>query len=183
MDEKDSTLSETRHEAQPPKRSLRVALRWVMVVLVAFGLGALLITFAYYLPSRQKLDLANTTLAGNTAQIATLQTGNASLQKNLDTTTLHMYVLTALSGARGASLAVAVGDNAGALLSLSQTSQALDTLSPLLGAEHKDVLAAMQKSALQAMTDAKNNLKSAQPELDQLTKNLAQLEVNLFATP
>jgi F0F1-type ATP synthase membrane subunit b/b' len=183
MDEKESTLSEGRTEAHPPLKSVHPTRRWLLLVLLMFGLGALLITFALYAPARQMLEKANATVTGNTSQISTLQAGNATLQKNLDATTLHMGVLKALSGARGASLAVAVGDNAGALLSLTQTSQALDTLSTLLGPDHKDVLAAMQKSTAQALTDIKTDLKSAQPELDQLTKNLAQLEVNLFSNP
>ena len=175
--------SEVRAEPRPQKKSLRTGLRWLGLILLAFGLGVLLIIFAYYVPARQKLDQANTTNASNSAQIATLQAGNTTLQKNLAATTLHMVVLSALSGARGASLAVATGDNAGALLSLTQTSQALDSLAPLLGTDHKDVLTAMQKSAAQALLDVKTDLKSAQPELDQLIKNLAQLEVNLFAIP
>jgi hypothetical protein len=112
-----------------------------------------------------------------------LQTGNETLQKNLDSATLHMYVLKALSGVRGASLAVAADDYAGARLSLIQASEALDTLSGLLGTDQKDVLTAMQQSAAQALTEVKADLKSAQPELDQLTKNLVQLEANLFPNP
>ncbi|HEY4717383.1 MAG TPA: hypothetical protein VIH14_00045 [Anaerolineales bacterium] len=155
MDEKESILSEARSETRPQKKSVHVALRWVVLALVAFWLGALWIVFLFYDPTR----------------------------KNLDSARLHMYVLKALSGVRGASLAVAADDYAGARLSLTQTSAALDTLSTLLGADHKDVLAAMQKSAAQALTDEKTDLKSAQPELDQLTKNLAQLEDNLFSNP
>jgi len=45
------------------------------------------------------------------------------------------------------------------------------------------VLTAMQQSAAQALTEVKTDLKSAQPELDQLTKNLVQLENNLFPNP
>jgi len=183
MDEKESQLSEVRPETRPQKKSGHPVLRWMALLLLAFGLGVLLIIFAFFVPARQKLDTDNATITGDTGQIATLQASNATLQKNLATTTLHMYVLEALSGARGASLAVATGDNAGAQLSLTQTSQALDALSPLLGADHQDVLTAMQKSAAQALSDVKTDLKSAQPELDQLTKNLAQLEVNLFANP
>lgn len=169
---------------------MRGALRWVLVVLLAFGLGALLIAFALYVPTRQKLDKANAdlehanaTITGKTNQITTLQTGNETLQKNLDSATLHMYVLKALSGVRGASLAVAADDYAGARLSLIQASEALDTLSGLLGTDQKDVLTAMQQSAAQALAEVKTDLKSAQPELDQLTKNLVQLEDNLFPNP
>jgi hypothetical protein len=41
----------------------------------------------------------------------------------------------------------------------------------------------MQQSASQALTEVKADLKSAQPEMDQLTKNLVQLEDNLFPSP
>jgi multidrug resistance efflux pump len=160
------------------------------VTLLAFGLGALLIALAFYVPTRQKLDKANAdlehanaTITGKTDQITTLQTGNETLQMNLDSATLHMYMLKALSGVRGASLAVAADDYAGARLSLVQASKALDTLSTLLGADQKDVLTDMQKSAAQALTEVKTDLKLAQPELDQLTKNLVQLEDNLFPKP
>jgi flagellar motility protein MotE (MotC chaperone) len=78
---------------------------------------------------------------------------------------------------------VAAGNYAGVRLSLIQVSEALDTLPGLLGTEHGDVLAAMQQSAAQALTEVKTDLDSAQPELDQLTKNLVQLEGNLFPSP
>jgi multidrug resistance efflux pump len=178
MDEKESISSAGRPETRLQK-SIRGALRWVLVTLLAFGLGALLIAFALYLPARLKLDKANADLEHANATI----TANETLQKNLDSATLHMYVLKALSGVRGASLAVAADDYAGARLSLTQASEALDTLSGLLGKDQKDVLTAMQQSAAQALTEVKTDLKSAQPELDQLTKNLVQLEANLFPNP
>src|SRR3990172_9122983 len=135
MDEKEAILSEARPETRL-RKFMRGALRWVLVALLAFGLGALLIAFALYVPTRQKLNQtnaalehANATIPGKTDQITTLQTGNETLQKNLDPATLHMYVLKALSGVRGASLAVAADDYAGARLSLIQASEALDTLS------------------------------------------------------
>jgi hypothetical protein len=185
MDEKESILSAARPETRLQKsiKSMRGTLRWVLVAVLAFGLGALLIAFALYVPTWQKLDKANATLTGKTDQITTLQTGNKALQKNLDSATLHMYVLKALSGVRAASLAVAADDYAGARLSLIQASEALDTLSGLLGTDQKDVLAAMQQSAAQALTEVKTDLKSAQPDLVQLTKNLVQLEDNLFPNP
>jgi len=182
MDDKESIQSAARPETRLQK-SMRGALRWALVALLAFGLGALLIAFALYVPARQKLDKANTTMTANTAQITTLQTANATLQTNLDSATLHMYVLKALAGVRGASLAVAAGDYAGARLSLTQASEALDSLSGLLGADQKDVFTAMQQSAAKALTEVQSDLKSAQPELDQLTSNLVQLEKNLFTTP
>ncbi len=182
MDEKETIQSDAKPETRPQK-SIRGALRWLLVVLLAFGLGALLIAFALYLPARQELVKANATVTSQTDQITTLQAGNAALQKDLDSAKLHSYVLKALSGVRGASQAVAADDYAGARLSLIQTSDALNILSGLLGTDQKDVLTAMQQSAAQALTEVKTNLKAAQPELDQLTNNLVQLEDNLFPNP
>ena len=189
MDENESILNEVKPETRLNK-FISGARRWVLVGLVAFAAGALIITFALYGPARQKLDIANAdlenanaTITSKTEQITTFQMDNETLLENLDSTTLHMYVLEALSGVRGASLAVTADDYAGARLSLIQASEAIDTLSGLLGPDQKDVLTAMQQSAVQALTDVQNDLKSAQPELDQLIKNLVQLEANLFPNP
>jgi hypothetical protein len=189
MDEQGTIQSSAKPETQPHK-SMRGALRWLLVMLLAFGLGALLITFLLYIPTRQELvkanaDLehANATVTSQTDQITTLQAVNETLQKDLDSAKLHSYVLKALSGVRGASQAVAADDYAGERLSLIQASDALDILSDMLGTDQKDVLTAMQQSAAQALTKVKTNLTSAQPELDQLTNNLVQLEDNLFPKP
>ena len=172
------------------KRSLRGTLRWLLVVLGAFVIGVLLIFFTLYNPVRQKLDVANAdlehaneTINTQADQITTSQTENETLQTSLDSAMLHIDVLEALSGLRGASLAVAADDYAGARLLLIQASEALDTLSGRLGVDQKDVFAAMQESASQVLADVQNNLGSAQPELDQLINNLVQLEDNLFPNP
>ncbi len=182
MDEKETVQPEAKPET-PRRNSLGGTLRWLLAVLLAFGLGALLIALALYFPSQQQLTKANATATSQTDQITTLQTSNETLQKDLDSEKLHSYVLKALSGVRGASQAVAAGDYAGARLSLIQASDALNILSGLLGTDQKDVLSAMQQSAAQALTKLKTNITSAQPELDQLTNNLVQLEDNLFPNP
>jgi len=189
MSDKQTILSARKPETRLQK-SLRGALRWLLVALLAFGLGAMIIAFAFYFPARQILDTAkadlesaNATIAEKNAQITTLQADNAALQANLDAATLHMVVLDALSGARGASLAVAANDYAGARLSLAQASAALDILSGLVRGSQKDVLTDLQKSAAQALIEINTDLASAQPELDRLTTNLVQLENNLFPRP
>lgn len=73
----------------------------MLVTLLAFGLGALFIAFALYVPTRQKLDIANNadlehanaTITGNTDQITTLQTGNGALLETLDSATLRRMSL------------------------------------------------------------------------------------------
>ena len=112
------------------KQALQGAIRWVLVALGSFLIGGLLVFFTFYNPARQKLDLtnadleqANETINTQSDQINTLQTENEALQTNLESTTLHVDVLKALSGLRGASLAVAADDYAGARLLLIQASE------------------------------------------------------------
>jgi hypothetical protein len=186
----DEKVNQNKTDTKPKtqlQKSMRKVLQWGLLALTAFVLGGLIVAVALYIPNRLNLDIANTelenanaTITGKTGQITTLQTGNDTLQTNLDSATLHMYVLKALSGVRGASLAVAADDYAGARLSLIQASEALDMLSGLLDNDQTDVITAMQKSAAQAFSDITTDLNSAHPELVQLTKNLLQLEDNLF---
>ena len=190
MDEKEPIKSETKSEARLQKLLPAGALRWGLIGLLAFGVGALLITFTLYTPTRQKLDQAiadlddaKATISEKTDQVSTLQAENDHLQKDLEAAALHRDVLDALSGVRGASLAVAADDYAGARLLLIQGTEALDALSGRLGTYHKDVFAAMQQSAAQALDDMQDDLKSAQSALDQLENNLVQLEDNLFPNP
>jgi hypothetical protein len=191
MNEKASILSEKEQPETRLQKSVRGALRWAVVALGAFVIGALIVAFTLYFPSRQELDKANANLAqanvnntSQTNQISTLQAENATLQTNLDSATLHVEVLKVLSGVRGASLAVAANDYAGARLSLTQVSDGLTILSGQLGTDQKDIYTAMQQSAAQALTAVQTgDLRSAQPKLDQLTKNLVQQEANLFTSP
>ena len=189
LDNKESTEPDDKSDSKL-KKSLRGALRWVLVGLGSFLIGGLLVFFTMYNPVRQKLDLtnadleqANETINTQADQITKLQMENETLQTNLDSTTLHVDVLKALSGLRGASLAVAADDYAGARLLLIQASEALDALAGRLGEAQKDVFVAMQQSASQALIDVQNNLRSALPELEQLINNLVQLEDNLYPIP
>jgi peptidoglycan hydrolase CwlO-like protein len=193
MDEKEPILSEARPETKPEtklQKILPVVLRWGLVGLIAIVVGALIITFTLYAPTQQKfnkasveLNDANATISEKTDQISTLQAENDNLKMDLEAATLHWAVLEALSGVRGASLAVADDDYAGARLMLIKGTEAIDIISSQLGTDHNDVLTAMQQSAAQALDDMQNDLKSAQPELDQLVNNLVQLEDTLFPNP
>ena len=165
------------------KKTVRDALKWVLVAFGTFVIGALLVFFTLYNPIRNKLDLANTALEDANATINTQSDQITVLQTNLDSTMLHLDVLEALAGLRGASLAVSADDYAGARLLLIQASEAMDSLSGRVGADQNDVFAAIQQSAAQTLVDVQNNLQSAQPELDQLINNLVQLEDNLFPDP
>jgi hypothetical protein len=170
-------------------KTMRSGFRWLMLTVVAFGLGALFIAIVLYLPMRLKLDqanadleLANVNLTSKMDQIVVLQTDKEALQRSGDSNTLHMHLLKAISGVRGARLAAAADDYAGASMSLIQVSESLGNMSGMMGMDQQDVLTAIELSTTQAMIEIKTDLRSTQPKLDQLTKNLVQLENNLFPT-
>ena len=172
------------------KKTMKGILRKVILVLGSIVIGGLLVYFILYSHAIKNLEVtdtnlenANETIIAQDDQIKSLLIENETLQNNIDSATLHLNLLEALSGMRGASLAVGASDYAGARLLLIQASEALDTLSGQLGTDQKDVFVAMQNSASQALVDVKNNLESAQPVLDQLINNLVQLEGILFTSP
>jgi hypothetical protein len=172
------------------KKVFTLFLRWASLALAMLGIGALIIIFTLSVPIQNKLDqvqkdltLANATVSTQTSQINTLTSDNNNQQKELKSATLHLVLLKALSGVRGASLAIALDDYAGASLSLTQVSEALNNLSNLLGMDQIDVLNAMQNDAAQAISKLKPDLASAQPYLGLLEKNLVQLETQLFPNP
>jgi hypothetical protein len=182
--------SEANLETHPQNSTKRGVLRWMGLALVTFGLGALLMVLLLYVPAQQKLNQvdaglkqANAALTERSNQVTGLEADKHGLQKQLDAATMHLYLLKTLSGVRGASLGVASSDYAGVRLSLMQASAALDALVPLITPDQKDVVTAMQKDAAQALVAAKTDLRSAQPALDQLAKNMNQLENSLFPSP
>lgn len=189
MYKKPSTSSEVKPESHLQK-IMRDARRQFVLIFLSFGFGALTIAVMLYYPAQQASDKAKAELAqvavtsaSHVVQISTLQAGNATLQRQLNSATQHMYISMTLSGVRGASMAVAAGDYAGAQLSLNEASAAFDLLSGHLGTDQKDVFNAMRQSADQALVMLQDNPTSVQPVLDQLTKNLVQLEKSLFPNP
>ncbi len=181
-DEKPAAKSAIRLPA-----SLRNSLRWVMVALIALVVGALLITFAFYVPTQQKLDQATTDLSQANQTIAGLDTDKATLTAQVETLTKalalaeqHTYLLQALTGVQTASQALADGDATAMTLSLQRASQALDSLAPNVDPIYKAALEDMKQNVALAQTKMKADINNALPHLELLETNLKLLEDNLF---
>jgi len=162
-------------------------LRWGLIILVAFTLGAVLIALVFYLPLQQDHKLISTQLDDATAEVAdltnqvdTLTAQNEALQQSLDATGLQTSIASALADVREARLAINANDPAGARLAVTQAIQSLKTLTGLVDKENSDIVTNMLEKANQANIDLQTDLASALPGLEQLDKNLVSLFNTLF---
>ena len=73
MVEKETIVLEDSSESGL-RETMRGILRWLLVALAAFEVGVLLITFAFYVPTRKKLNKAN----------ADLELANALITNKID---------------------------------------------------------------------------------------------------
>ncbi len=165
-------------------------LRWGLIILAAFTLGAVLITLVFYLPLKQdykltssELDNATAEVADLTDQVDELTSQNEALQQSLDATGLQASITRALADVREARLAIDANDPAGARLAVTQAIQSLSTLTSLVDKENSDIVTNMLDKANQANVDLQVGLALALPGLEQLDKNLVSLFNTLFPPP
>ena len=133
---------------------LRRALRWLLILLLVFGLGALLAIYAVYLPARNEIETAQVELQKanqnideleqRVASLSGLETKNQELQRQMDDAALHVSILKARSDVSAALLALAKDDPAKARVALSKTSQTIDGIGSLLNPDQQKVVEDMQ---------------------------------------
>lgn len=165
-------------------------LRWGLIILVAFTLGAVLVALAFYLPLQQdykqtstRLDSVTADVADLTDQVDELTIQNEDLQQSLDASELQSSITSALAEVRDARLAITAKDSAGARLAVTQAIQSLSALTGLVDKENTDIVTNMLEKANQANVDLQLDLTSALPGLEQLDKNLVSLFNTLFPSP
>jgi hypothetical protein len=170
-------------------------MRWMLWMIVIFGLGATAIAIFFYLPLQQKLSAAEFNSIASaqklsdyekkienlTAQNADLESKNKDFRAQLDQAHLHMAIINAKSDIMASSLAVSAGDSVGARLSLEKAAIDMQVLTALLKESAlSEVLGALQQRLDQVKSninsDANGNANSAQPDLDILLDNLSKLE-------
>ena len=173
---------------------LRAIVRWGLVILVAFTLGALLITLIFHQPLRQEYKRVSAELETATDEItdlsdqvtdltteaAELTSANETLQLNLDNAGLQQAITSALAEVRATRLAIVTGDLAGARLSITQAIQSLRSIQELIDKDNLDIVTDMLNKAEQANTDLQAELTSALPAMELLDTNLLALFKTLF---
>ena len=186
----ENTEEKTDITPKPTKQMpgwLAAFLRWGLVILVAFALGALFIALVVHLPLQQAyneasadLEKANADVTQLTGQVSELTATNETMQQDLANISLKQAITGSLAEVRAARLAIAADDPAGARLAVTRAIQSLDTLATLIDKDHSDIVTNMQDKANQANTDLQSGLTAAVPALEQLDTNLVSLLDALF---
>ena len=186
-------------EPKPEKRPsfFARALRWLLVVLVLFGLGTVLVIFALYIPVRSDLKNARRNVEQISEQsesereraeaalqeanqeierLAGFEGKNKALQKELEQANLRITLLQVRTDILTAQLALISGDNEKALLALTTTPEALNTLADLLPAKQNDFIQSLQKRLDLALEGIGNDDPAAESDLNVLITKLLELE-------
>jgi hypothetical protein len=186
-------------EEKPPSRrerfgkSVRRLLRWLVVLLVVFGLGVLAAALLLYLPARDQLQQSENSRGEALQQIEALQTqvaglsglesANQNLQAEAEQALLHLYILSARADVSAAQLALAQRDQTRARMALSKTSQTLTDLGERLDPEQEKIVTDMQERLKLALSELNENAFAAQADLGVLANSLTELENAYFAAP
>lgn len=186
-----------------PPLHIRV-LRWLVGLLVVFGLGVVAAIFLLYLPQQQlmnelrsqlqqtnndlaaQLKQAEDRFAGLEAQLdgmKPLEERNRALQTELDQTRLHAAILTARSDVAAAQLALARSDLARVRVALEKTPETLDQIAGLLDADQQKLVDDLRSRLELALSEAEENPFAAESDLLVLATSLLELENAYFARP
>jgi hypothetical protein len=168
--------------------------RWILWLLIVFGLGATAVMVFLYIPLQQKHGAAEANLTASaqklsdnekkieslTAQMADLENKNKDMQSQLEQANLRLATINAKSDILAASLAVSNGDPVSARLSLEKATVDMQTLASLLkDSSLSEVLATIQQHLELVKSKINSDVKSAQPDLNMLIDNLSKLQDTL----
>lgn len=174
-------------------RSLRRALRWLVGLLIVFGLGVLAAVVLLYLPARQQIQAAEaetgqlqqqvSALETQIAELSELENANQEILAEAERTQLHVHLLSARTDVTSALLALAQRDPARARAALSKTSDTLAALGEMLEPGQQKLASDMQERLKLALEEISENSFAAQSDLGVLMNGLLELENAYFASP
>jgi len=195
----DITPTSSDETPTPPASESRARLffkrllRWLVGLLIIFGLGFITAIFSLFLPARQVTNQQAAALADAhqkieelTNQLAELNGLQKKYQESLENqqkANLFISILSARVDIANAQLAMANGDTARARLSLSQTSKQLQTLEKLVETGQRKIVTDMQDRLELALAGIESNPYAAQSDLDVLANSLLELQSVYFTTP
>jgi hypothetical protein len=182
-----------KKEESKLRRFFRIALRWVIGLLIVFFLGVLAMEFVLYRPLEQKVaeltserdraQQAVKDLQGQLDSLAPLSTQNKTLQEQLSKSELHVSILSAEANVNAAQVALLNGKPADARLVLNKTVITLKALQGMLAPDQQKVVTDMQSRLNLALGELDNNKFAAQSDLNVLVTSLLQLENTFFTNP
>lgn len=188
---------------QPPSLMIRT-LRWILGILIVFGLGAVTAIYFGLIPAQdrnytisQELQSAQQNIeeiqsqaqqeqANLQAEIERLkpfEAKNQELQAQLNQAELHVAILNAEKDVISAQLALEKEDTNSASLALSKTPETLDTISDMLESNQREVVSKMKDRLDLAVNGIDTNTYAALSDLDVLYNDLIKLENTLYSQP
>jgi hypothetical protein len=184
---------EAPKEESKARRFFRLALRWVLGVLIVYGLGYLTAIFALYRPTTQELgqtrgeleaarDQINS-LEARVEELKPLEAENEELLAAQDEYELHIAILNARLDVAMARLALAQDDIAKAQITLRNTDETLAKIKTLFPEAQSEIVTAMEDRLELTLSEIEDDPYAAQSDLDVLATNLLQLEDSLFSSP
>jgi hypothetical protein len=193
IEQPEEEAPEEAVEESKARRFFRQALRWVLGVLIVFGLGYLTAIFALYRPTTQKLGQTRgelevardqiDTLEARVEELKPLEAENEELLAAQDEYELHIAILNARLDVAMARLALVQGDIAKAQITLRNTDETLAKIKNLLPEAQSDIVTAMEDRLELTLSEIEDDPYAAQSDLDVLATNLLQLEDSLFSSP
>lgn len=180
--------------SEKPRRSIwRRLLAWLLVILIAFSLGALVVLYTLYLPERQGLEAMQADLVQANQKVAELESRvdslsgleskNQDLEGAMQEANLHINILKARADVATALQALAKNDPARARVALSKTGQTLDAIKELLEPGQQKTADDMQARLKLALGEIGDRAFAAESDLNVLATSLMELENAYFAAP
>lgn len=184
-------------ESKPTKVTRRVPgngkhiVRWMLWLIIFFGLGATAVVVFLYVPLQQKHGAVKADLTASaqmlssdqkkleslSAQVADLENKNKDVQSQLDQANLQLATVNVKSDIQAASLAISKSDPVSARLSLEKATVDMQTLgSELKNSNLSGVVVTLQQRLEQVKSKMNSEMGSAQTDLDTMIDNLSKLQ-------
>ncbi len=199
--QEETQLKESPEELIPPipkpesrwRRFFRLALRWVVGLLIVFLLGVLATALLFYRPTLAELSQLQVEheatlkrvaeLEAEVSRLSALQERNQALEKDLAKADLQKRILGVLADVNAARFALSNNDAAGARLILNESRIALNEIAKRVSTDQRDAVTAMQNRLNLALDEIERDAFAAQSDLGVLASNLVQLEEMVISKP
>jgi hypothetical protein len=172
-----------KKETSKAGQFFRSLLIWLGVIAVAFLAGVGTYHFTRYTPLKKSMDEAQSALTEANSKLSTLtaekQKADATistLQGKLATANAHVDILQLLADANGARLALIAKDVEGAKTALGNSTETLNRVIPLLTKVNQNLAQSMSQRLGLILSELDRDSKSAQVDLELLTKDLLTAE-------
>lgn len=176
------------------RRFFRAALRWLVLALTLFAAGILAAYFILYQPLRRQADAAQVQLAQANQDLSTTrqelqaakeqainsQSAADSARAELTKAQNRAYLQMTLTDIANARLALVNKDGANARLALLAARTDLEQLMPAIQAKDAEMGEALAGRLALAINELSRDPRTAQADLEVLTRNLQDLEKVLF---